>query len=64
MTIWKRKLVWIPEIVEDGDPKKFGWRWLTFGWYRWFQGRDDDYWRPTTHNWDAEKLCMEEESDD
>jgi hypothetical protein len=51
-TIWKKKFVWLPEYVEDGDPTKLGWRWLTFGWYRWFKGHYSDYWRPATHNWD------------
>lgn len=51
-TTWKKKFVWLPEYVEDGAPEKFGWRWLTFGWYRWFEGRHKDYWRPATHNWD------------
>jgi hypothetical protein len=54
MTVWKKRFVWLPEYVEDGDPTKFGWRWLTFGWYRWFEGHYSDYWRPATHNWNSE----------
>lgn len=55
MVKWKRSFVWIPEVVEDGDPKKFGWRWLCFGWYRWFDGHYAEYWRPATHNWDIDQ---------
>lgn len=55
MNKWKRSFVWFPEYVEEGDPKRMGWRWLCFGWYRWFEGRySGDYWRAATHNWDEE----------
>lgn len=49
MAEFKYKFVWVPEYVEDGDPSCFGWRWLVFGWYYWFEGRYNDYWRPVTH---------------
>jgi hypothetical protein len=58
MTIWKRKFVWIPEHVETGDRERFGWRWLTFVWYRLVNGEElsryESYWKPATHKWDSE----------
>jgi hypothetical protein len=52
---WKRGFVWLPEFVEDGEPRKMGWRWLTFGWYRWVDSKyGPEYWRPATHNWDED----------
>lgn len=48
--IYKRKYVWFPEYVENGVERDFGWRWLTFGWYRWHKGKYKDFWMPVTHN--------------
>jgi len=57
-TVWKRKFVWLPVFVENGDPARFGMRWLTFVWFRLCNASDESryqrYWKAATHNWDEE----------
>jgi hypothetical protein len=49
--LWKKGFAWLPEYVENGDPKRFGWKWLTPVWYVWFEGCHSDYWMPATHKY-------------
>ena len=50
MSIYKKRFVWVPEYVDNGVVADFGWRWLVFGWYVWYEGRYENFWLPITHD--------------
>ena len=62
VTLWRKKFCWWPVDVVNGNPAKFGIRWLVPVWYRWFEGHYDSYWSPCTHNWDTGEGLYQKES--